>query len=153
MKIALWFHIMGVVVWVGGMFFAYTALRPAAGKLLEPAQRLPLWAAVFGRFFPWVWLSVGFILASGLYMLFALGGFASAPRHTHLMTLLGVLMMAVFGYVWFIPFRRLRRHVTLKDWPHAGVALNQIRLLVATNLTLGLITIAIATLGALSVRG
>src|SRR5438105_2867776 len=61
LKIALWLHLLGVVVWVGGMFFAYMALRPAA-KLLEPAQRLPLWGATFTHFFPWVWVSIILIL-------------------------------------------------------------------------------------------
>ena len=57
-RIAVLLHILGVVIWVGGMFFAYVALRPAAVQTLSPAQRLPLWAATFDRFFPWVWLCV-----------------------------------------------------------------------------------------------
>ncbi len=63
--IALLLHVLSVVVWVGGMFFAYMALRPAAVQTLEPPQRLPLWAATFDRFFPWVWLAVTLILGSG----------------------------------------------------------------------------------------
>ena len=66
MIIAKFLHILGFTVWVGGMFFAYMALRPVAALQLEPAQRLPLWAGVFARFFPWVWLTVALILASGL---------------------------------------------------------------------------------------
>ena len=66
MKLALFFHLSGMVVWVGGMFFAYVCLRPAAGNVLEPPQRLRLWTGVFSRFFPWVWLSVAAILGSGV---------------------------------------------------------------------------------------
>ena len=44
-------HLLGVVVWVGGMFFAHMALRPAATELLEPPQRLPLLQATLMRFF------------------------------------------------------------------------------------------------------
>ena len=45
---ALTLHILGAVVWVGGMFAAYVCLRPAAGAL-EPPQRLKLWRGFFAR--------------------------------------------------------------------------------------------------------
>ena len=31
MSVALVFHLFGSIIWVGGMFFAHMALRPAAG--------------------------------------------------------------------------------------------------------------------------
>jgi len=46
-------HVLASVIWVGGMFFAHQCLRPAAIATLDPPQRLALWRAVFGRFFPW----------------------------------------------------------------------------------------------------
>ena len=45
---------LGVVVWVGGMFFAYVCLRPVAAAQLPPPQRLPLWRCVFDLFLNWV---------------------------------------------------------------------------------------------------
>jgi len=39
------------------------------------------------------------------------------------------------------------RAVAAEDWKMGGVALNQIRILIATNLTLGILNIAIAILG------
>ena len=36
----LFLHVAGVVVWVGGMFFAYVCLRPEAASQLEPPPRL-----------------------------------------------------------------------------------------------------------------
>ena len=42
MKWLLMAHILGVTVWVGGMFFAYMALRPASVELLETPERLIL---------------------------------------------------------------------------------------------------------------
>ena len=42
MKFGVFLHLLGVLIWVGGMFFAYMALRPAAAQLLEPPQRLTL---------------------------------------------------------------------------------------------------------------
>ncbi|MBI2314079.1 MAG: CopD family protein [Betaproteobacteria bacterium] len=128
------------------MFFAYMALRPVAARLLEPPQRLPLWAGTFGKFFPWVWASVALILASGFYRVFQMGG-AGAPAYTLLMLAIGLAMMLIFGYVYFAPYAALRRGVEAADWKAAGAALNRIRELVGINLSLGLITVAIATLG------
>ena len=102
-------HILGAVVWVGGMFFAYVVLRPAAGTL-EPPARLALWRGVLGRFFPWVWASIVALLLSGYGMLFlALGGFAGAGVHVHVMNLTGLVMMALFLHLYFAPWRRMQR--------------------------------------------
>lgn len=145
---AILLHVMGVVVWVGGMFFAYMALRPAAAQLLDPPQRFPLWAGTFSRFFPWVWVSVLFILGSGLYLIAAMfGGFATTPLFVHVMFGIGLLMMLIYAHVFFAPYRRLRRFTAAQDWPAAGKALGQIRMLVGVNLSLGLLNVAVATLG------
>ncbi|WP_343074980.1 hypothetical protein [sulfur-oxidizing endosymbiont of Gigantopelta aegis] len=50
-SLAFTLHLLSAVIWVGGMFFAHMILRPSAVEQLEPPQRLPLWVAVFGRFF------------------------------------------------------------------------------------------------------
>ncbi len=148
MKIAVFFHVLGVVVWVGGMFFAYMALRPAAAQLLEPPQRLALWQETLRRFFNWVWLAVALVLASGLWMLLRMGGFAGAPAYVYIMLLLGLVMIVIFAHVFFAPFKRLTANVAAKDWKAAGAALNEIRKRVALNLALGLLTITVATAGA-----
>ena len=139
-------HVLGVVVWVGGMFFAYMALRPVAAGVLEPPQRLKLWAGVFGKFFPWVWLSVLLILASGLHMLMVFGGF-QAPHYVLTMLVLGVVMMLIFAHVFFAPYKKLKRAVAAQDWPAGGAALGQIRLLIGINLLLGLLTIVVVFAG------
>ncbi|MCB1960061.1 MAG: CopD family protein [Rhodocyclaceae bacterium] len=140
-------HLTGVIVWVGGMAFAYTCLRPAA-MALEPPQRLTLWVGVFRRFFPQVWIAVILILGSGLSMILRVG-FAAAPPGWHLMFAIGLLMMAIFAYVWFVPWPRLQRAVAQAAWPAGGTALAQIRKAVAVNLGLGLTNVAVATLGLL----
>jgi uncharacterized membrane protein len=149
MHIPLYLHILGVVVWVGGMFFAYVCLRPAAAQLFEPPQRLRLWDGSFRRFFAWVWGSIVLILASGLYMIWAIGGFGAVGHHVHAMFALGVAMMLIFLHVYFAPWRRLQRAVAAEDWKAGGAALGEIRKLVGINLTLGIVTITIAKLGPL----
>ncbi len=148
MGIALALHVLASTIWVGGMFFAYMALRPVAADLLEPPLRLRLWSRVFRRFFPWVWLSVLLLLASGFWMLFAVyRGMGGVGGHVHLMLLLGLVMSAIFAYIWFWPYTGLRAAVAAEDWPTGAARLATIRRLIATNLTLGLLVIAIAILG------
>ena len=148
MSVALLLHLLGVIIWVGGMFFAYNALRPAAATLLEPPMRLSLWKAVFSRFFPWVWLSVIAILGSGYWMMAQYAGSTTGiPLFIHIMHGLGLLMVLIFLHVFFAPYRRLTRAVNDTRWPEGGKALNQVRLLIGLNLILGLITIGVATAG------
>lgn len=146
MTLSLFLHVISVVVWVGGMFFAYMALRPVAASVLEPPQRLTLWAGVFDKFFSWVWTSVILILVTGLYMLNVYGGM-SAPHYTKTMFVLGIAMMLIFGHVFFAPYRRLKRAVAEQNWPAGGAALAQIRRLVGINLILGLVTITVVFAG------
>lgn len=145
MDFARGLHVLGVVIWVGGMFFAYMALRPAAGSL-DPPVRLELWRDTLRRFFLWVWISVVAILLTGLHMLMVLGG-AHAPLYAIAMTVIGVAMVFIFLHVYFAPYRRLRRAVAGQDWPAAGRALGQVRQLVGINLLLGIVTILVATAG------
>jgi uncharacterized membrane protein len=146
MTLSLFLHVLSVVVWVGGMFFAYMALRPVAASLLEPPQRLTLWVGVFGKFFPWVWVSVALILLTGLHMLRVFGG-ASAPLYALAMLGLGVAMILIFAHVFFSPYRKLKRAVAAQDWKAGGAALGQIRMLIGINLSLGLLTIAEVFIG------
>ena len=144
MAIALFLHVMSDVIWIGGMFLAYMAVRPAAVEVLEPPQRLRLWTGIFSRFFPWVWASVVLLLATGFFMM---GQMRAVPPHVIAMTAIGVVMSAIFMHIFFAPFARLKRAVAVDDWKAGGAALNQIRMLVATNLVLGILNIAVAILG------
>lgn len=144
MTIALFLHVISDVIWVGGMFLAYVCVRPAAAEVLEPPQRLKLWTGIFRRFFPWVWASVVLILLSGFYML---GEMGAMPPYVIAMTLIGVVMSVIFLHIYFAPFGRLKKAVAAEDWKSGGAALNQIRILVGVNLTLGILNIAIAILG------
>jgi uncharacterized membrane protein len=147
MTVGLIVHALAAVIWVGGMFFAYMVLRQALGAL-DPHARLDLWGQVFGRFFPWVWASIVALLVSGYGMIFfGLGGFAGAGVHVHVMQATGLLMMALFLHLYFAPWQRLRRALAESDRETAARQLDQIRRIVATNLVLGLITVAIGAGG------
>jgi uncharacterized membrane protein len=150
MGIAITLHILSVVIWVGGMFFAYLALRPALADQ-DALSRARIWAAVFKHFFSWVWASIVVLLATGFYMILVnLGGFAQAPMFVQVMMGLGILMMLLFAHVFFAPYKRLRRAGTAGDEAAAKKSMNQIRILIAVNLTLGVIVIIVAMTGTFS---
>src|SRR5580704_14753841 len=97
-------HLLAAVYWVGGMAFAYTVLRPAAGAL-DPPVRLPLWRRVFGGFLPWVGVSIVVLLLSGYGMVFyEFGGFPHVGLYVDLMQGLGILMMLLFVHLCFAPW-------------------------------------------------
>jgi len=145
-SLLLLLHLAGVIVWIGGMFFAHFCLRPVAAEQLPPPQRLPLLAEVLGRFFLAVAVSIVAILVSG-FVIMGATGFGQAPIHWHVMSGIGLVMVAIFGVIYFLLYPRLKAGVAVQDWPAAGAAMNRIRPLVATNLLLGALTIAVATLG------
>jgi len=146
MKFAVWLHLLGVVVWVGGMFFAHMALRPAA-QALPPPQRLPLLAAALSRFVAWTAASILLLVASGIAMIVLLGGMSAVGVYVHVMIGLGLVMILIYGHLVASPLKRLRAAVAASDWPGAGAAMTMARRLVGINLVLGLVTITVAVLG------
>jgi uncharacterized membrane protein len=65
----------------------------------------------------------------------------------HIMNGIGTLMILIYLHVYFAPFRRLKKAVAAQTWPEAGKSLNQIRMLVGLNMSLGLIVIIVASAG------
>lgn len=136
--IAIALHVVAAVIWVGGLFFAYIVLRPTA-VALDPPQRLQLWAGIFKRFFPWVWMAIIVILASGYWLIFDWhNGFSSSPGHVHLMHLIGWIMTLLFVYLYYKIYPVFVAATEHQDWPNAAIALNRIRHVVLVNLCLGL---------------
>lgn len=145
--IAIALHGIAATIWIGGMFFAYVVLRPSI-MLLEPHRRLNVWAGVFKRFFPWVWMAVVVLFTSGYWLIFrAFGGFAGSPVYVHIMHALGLLMIVLFIYLYYRPYPVLKSTVAAEDWPAAGAALNRVRHIVLVNLVLGLALLFIVYAG------
>ena len=147
MSIAIALHVLSAIIWIGGMFFALLILRPAAGPL-EPPNRLPLWHRVFQRFFLWVWLAIATLLISGYWMIFSTwNGFANLPLHLHFMQGIGWLMIIIFMHLWFAPYKRFKQALAGNDFQKAAANLNQIRIIVMINLSLGLLNAIIGASG------
>ena len=138
-------HILSAVIWVGGMFLIYMCLRPVLGEQLELPLRLRFIEAVFSKFFVWVWAAVIILPVTGFWLGFMVfGGISKWPLYIHLMMGLGVLMILLYLHVFFAPWRRMKQALVENNLPEAGRRLNQIRIAVAVNLTLGILAIIIA---------
>ena len=144
----LFAHVLGVVVWVGGMFVLHFAVRPSAAKLTRAVGPIDVsvvdaWAASCrGPRLPIV-----AVLASGLAMILIGGGFRNAHLSVHLMFAVGLVMMALYLHIRFAPFKRMRAAAISGDWAVAAANLDIVRKMVVINLVLGFVTIAIATIG------
>ena len=148
MPLLISLHLLAAVVWVGGMFYAWMAMRPAVAETIDPPQRARLWHATLKRFFIWVWCSVAVLLVSGYLMVFLVfGGLAGTGWHVHLMQVIGWLMIGLFAHVYFVPFRRLARAVAGEESSPAGDHIAAIRRIVGINLLLGIVLVTVASGG------
>ena len=141
-------HVLSIIVWIGGMVFAHFFLRPAA-QALEPAQRVTLMHGVLQRFLGAVAIAIVVVLTSGLGMIGAVsmgsGGAFSMPLKWTIMATLGLVMMAIFAYIYFALLGRLEQAVAAADWSAGGQALAGIRTWVGVNLLIG-VAVVVQTL-------
>ncbi len=142
-------HLLSAVVWVGGMVFARLALRPSIAALglgvLEPAQRVAVLMQVWRRFFLLVWHAMPILLITGEVMIFrVLGGYAHVGWPIHAMHALGDLMAVLFVFIFFVPWRAMRRAVAAGDAALAITSAERIFALTGVNLLLGLLTLLVA---------
>lgn len=140
-------HLLAAALWVGGMFFAHQAQRPAALDL-DPPLRLGLWVRTFNRFFPWVWAFVILLPITGYAMMFGrFGGFSGAPLYVHIMQGLGWVMIIIFIKLYFLAFQRLKAAVATQDYKSGAAHLATIRRWVGINLLLGVTVLSVAAAG------
>jgi uncharacterized membrane protein len=145
-------HLLALIVWIGGMAFVLFFLRPAV-LALEPPLRLRLMHDVLGRFFKAVLIAAVILLASGLWMIGRVAkesvqaglGF-NMPLSWTIMTMLGIVMIAIFGYIRLVLYKRLTLAVTASNWAAGGAAMASIRTWVGINLAIGLVIIAVTQL-------
>ena len=147
MQLAIALHVVAAVIWVGGMFFAFACMRPTL-NLLDPQLRLRMWAGTLSRFFRFVWGSIGVLLITGLWMVFGhFHGIRQVGPSVHLMLGLGLVMMLLAAHVYFAPYKRFKRLIARSQWSEATHQVQQIRLLIAINLTIGIAVVVIASAG------
>ena len=140
-NLLVFLHLAAAIFWMGGMAFMVLALRPVLTEQLQPPQRLQVVAGVLQRFFVVVAISIAVLLVTGLWLLLQVPP-RMAPPGWHVMSTLGIVMMLVFGHIWFSPYRKLRAAVAAGDWPEGGKRAGQVTLLAKVNLGIGWIAIA-----------
>ena len=140
-ELTKFFHLAAGLIWLGGMTILLVAVRPAVILQLEPSQRIPLLHGILSRFLKLVGLCIAILLVTGGLM-FAGVDMKIAPKGWHVMLGLGFVMFAIFGHLYFVPFRRLQRSIAMADWPTAAKQLAQIHTLVLTNFALGWLAVA-----------
>jgi uncharacterized membrane protein len=135
-------HLLGMALWLGGAAYALLVLRPSLG-LLDQTQRVSVHLQTLRRFFRLVWHAMPIVLLSGWAMeIFREGGFANADWHINAMQGLGILMAAVFVWIFFGPYRKARR--AIRPQP---ATFETIRSLVSINLVIGTAIVVVASLG------
>ncbi len=135
-------HLLAAAAWVGGMLYALVVLRPALA-VLEATSRMQLHMLTLKRFFLVVWHAMPLMLLTGWGMIFAVwGGMAHLPWAVNIMQGLALIMAAVFLWIFFGPWKKLRR--AIRPGPEV---LSRIRQLIAINLALGALTIVVAAFG------
>ncbi|GAA4006391.1 CopD family protein [Comamonas faecalis] len=142
-------HVLSIVAWVGGLFFAVGLLYPALRPLAEQ-ERVASLARVMQRFLPAVAIAALLALLSGLGMIgmvsfHADGGFRM-PLAWTLMSTLGLVMMALLVYQYFGLFDRLEQRAAAGDWAAAASVLARLRTGLAITLALGVATVAVVFL-------
>jgi len=142
-------HLVAAILWMGGMAFMLIALRPAAIALLQPPERLMLTGAVWKRFFPVVLVSIVALFTTGtnLYTttfraIKAATGQGGVPLGWNLMLILGLLMMVIFAYIYWVAFAKFKRAMAAPDWPLAGKLAAQVHQWMVINFALGWLAIA-----------
>ncbi|MEB8535066.1 CopD family protein [Acidithiobacillus ferriphilus] len=142
-------HIVAVVIWIGGLFFATVVLAPVLqAEIAQVGTRIPLLHAILRRFFLWVFISGAVLLSSGYTMVpLFYGGFATLSAPVSIMMLLGTVMVMLSLHVYFAPLKRLRRAVRDQDWKAGARALGQVRLISGVNLLLSLVVILMGVWG------
>jgi uncharacterized membrane protein len=147
------FHLLGVIVWVGGMAFTLFCLRPAA-HVLEPPARVTLMHAAMKRFITVAAIAIAVIFVSGAAMVGIAWSAASRaglafnmPLDWYTMIAIFFVMLAVFIHIRNVLFTRLDAAVASSRWPDGAAALAAIRWEVSINLVLGTFVIFFVRLG------
>jgi len=120
--VALWLHLLGVVIWIGGLMYQAHVLLPAArrggaGPFAEAARR--------GR--PAAWVGIALVAATGFYNVTRLGPLERVMESGAALILAAKFMLvlaavAVSGQRDFAQIPRLTRALAVGDDPRPALS-------------------------------
>jgi len=141
-------HLVAGIVWMGGMTFMLFALRPAALAALDAQPRAILMGEVWKRFYILVLLAIVALFTTGTHLYTATFraakaavGQGSVPLGWNIMLVLGLIMMLIFGHIYFAGFKKYKRAVAAGEWPIAAKAAGLMHTMTLINFTLGWLAI------------
>lgn len=114
-QLILWLHLLGVVVWIGGLMFQLLVVLPALGRMRSQIEQARLELGLERQFRAVMWPAAGLVLLTGLYnvmnVLYATtlaGGSVPAAfvRLLSLKLLLVALLLILLGVERFAVHRR-----------------------------------------------
>ena len=140
----LFLHLLGVIVWIGGMAFALLCLHPSLA-VLAGKDRVALMTGTLGRFLRLVIVALVLIWASGAGLV-AGSPMERLPLGWHMMIGIALVMTLVFAWLYLALFRPAQRAFVAGDVAAVPPRLGRIRVLVIVNLILGIGAVAAVTL-------
>jgi uncharacterized membrane protein len=147
MIVVLPLHILATIILFGSLFLLCVGLQPSAGPT-EAAIALSFWHRILTRFFVWGSLCMVLILITGIAIVFLeFGGPAGIPTIHRANMMIGIPAIALFGYLYLVPWKHFRRAVAHNDWTGAEKSIRRIRITMAVILVLGLIASAVSVVG------
>ena len=141
-------HLIAGIVWMGGMTFMLFALRPATLAVMQAQPRAILMGQVWKRFFALVIAAIVLLFTTGTHLYTQTfraarlaTGDGSVPLGWNIMLVLGIIMMLIFGHIYFAGFKKYKRAVAAADWPLVAKAAGLIHTMTLINFTLGCLAI------------
>jgi uncharacterized membrane protein len=137
-------HQIGVLIWIGSLFFVRLVLLPATAATRAPMDRMSFRLAAYRRMFRWGWVSMLLVWGSGLWSLRA-PELTKLPLHVEIMAAIAGVMVLLHLVGFLVLY--LNMEIAVQEERLIGAAKNNfwMRKLIWVNLILGL---AAALLGA-----
>jgi len=135
-------HVLGAIVWIGGMIAIRIAVHPAMQSIEDPAIRLGKTLQITERLFNLVMIFVILIVVTGLIMAIALGGHQGPDKAIFLTKEIIWTVMAVNYTYMYIKRIRAQRHFNNGDLAGAKALVADIpNLLLPINIALGMVAV------------
>jgi uncharacterized membrane protein len=146
MKIFWPLHIVGVVVWLGGLFWLCVA-RPK----LEPdasAEMRSFWHGYLSRFFATASAAMVAIIASGVALVrLKFGGLAHMPPIHRANMAIGLPAIGLYAFVVAVLWRRFRAQVAQEDSARVAKTATQIKWVLTLVTVLGVAAAVLSAIG------
>ena len=135
-------HVLGAIVWIGGMIAIRVAVHPAMQSIEDPEIRLGKTLMITERLFNLVMIFVILIVVTGLIMAIALGGHQGPDKAIFIFKEIIWTVMALNYTYMYVKRIRAQRRFNAGDLPGAKALVANIpNLLLPINIALGLVAV------------